>query len=112
MSKTYVSAVPLTMVRLVDGGYRNVLEGDPIAGEAVDAKDLKRLVRKGFLVEHKPPKEKGSSSSNDDPNPGTAAYVLKEVGTDKAKAKAALDQEKAGQNRTTLIADLEKILAG
>lgn len=51
MSKIYVSAVPLTMVRTVEGGYRNVLEGDPIAGEAVQPEDLKRLVRKGFLKE-------------------------------------------------------------
>ena len=43
MSKTYVSAVPLTMVRLAEGGCRNVLEGDPIVGEADEEVALPRV---------------------------------------------------------------------
>lgn len=48
---TYVSAVPLAVVRTIDGGYRNVYRDEEVAGAAVDPDNLERLVRKGFLVE-------------------------------------------------------------
>lgn len=62
-SKTYVSAVPLAMVRLAGGGYQSVLEGDPIAAEAVEPDDLKRMVRKGYLREAKAEDVKATSSA-------------------------------------------------
>lgn len=106
-SKIYVSAVPLTMVRLVEGGYLNVLQGDPIPGEAVQPDDLKRLVRKGFLKEAEAPAQKGADSAKEP----TVPEILEGVGDDKEKAAAALEQEKAGKNRKTLVEPLEAILA-
>ena len=97
------------MVRTVEGSYSNVLQDEQIPGEIVHPDDLKRLIRKGFLVEVKEPKKKAEPTA---PAPGTVEFILAEVGDDKAKAQKALDQEKAGQNRSTLVGPLEKILAG
>jgi hypothetical protein len=41
---------------------------------------------------------------------GSVASILKWVGNDKDKAKAALEAEKAGKERITLIDQLEEIL--
>lgn len=109
-NKTYVSAVPLTMVRLASGGYQNVLQGDPIAGEAVNPEDLKRLVRKKFLVEAPKGVDK-SASQPPAPNPDTVEAILKDVGEDKAKAKAALDAEQAKETpRSSLVDKLQAVL--
>lgn len=94
---TYASAVPLTMVRLVDGGYRNVLQGDPISGDSVDPKDLERLVRKGFLVkvdvvdQEAPSGPPAKSSSKGD----WEAY---------ARSQGATDENLAGATKDDLIA--------
>lgn len=42
---------------------------------------------------------------------GSIKTVLAWVGDDKAKASAALDAEKDGQKRTTLVKELQEILA-
>jgi hypothetical protein len=42
---------------------------------------------------------------------GSIKTVLAWVGDDKAKASAALDAENDGQKRTTLVKELEEILA-
>lgn len=42
---------------------------------------------------------------------GSIKTVLAWVGDDKAKAAAALDAEKVGQKRTTLVKELEDILS-
>lgn len=42
---------------------------------------------------------------------GSIKTVLAWVGDDKAKASAALDAEQDGQKRTTLVKELEEILA-
>lgn len=42
---------------------------------------------------------------------GSIKTVLAWVGDDKSKAEAALDAEKDGQKRTTLVKELEEILA-
>lgn len=110
-NKTYVSAVPLTMVRLASGGYQNVLEGDPIAGEAVNPEDLKRLVRKKFLVEAPKGVDK-SASQPPAPNADTVDGILAAVGDDKGKANKALDAEKAKGDdaRSTLVDKLQAIV--
>jgi len=41
---------------------------------------------------------------------GSVASILKWVGDDKEKAEAALEAEKAGKDRVTLIEQLEEIL--
>lgn len=114
MSKTYVSAVPLTMVRLAEGGYSNVLQGDPIAGEAVDADDLKRLVRKGFLKEFDGGSNKAAkkSAAGGDSKPTSVKDILAEVGDDKAKAQEYLDEENAkGEDaRGSLVGKLQSVI--
>lgn len=46
------------------------------------------------------------------PREGTAEYVLAQVDNDPAKAQAALDEEKAGKNRSSLVKKLEAIVGG
>ncbi len=41
----------------------------------------------------------------------TAAQVLEQVGSDPAKARSALDAERAGKQRVTLLRDLERLSA-
>ncbi len=41
----------------------------------------------------------------------TAAQVLEQVGSDSVKARAALDVERAGKQRVTLLRDLERLAA-
>lgn len=96
MSTTYVSAVPLTMVRLAEGGYRNVLQGDPIVGQAVDAEDLKRLVRKGFLVE-----KADDEGASDGPPAKSASKGDWEA---YARSQGATDEELDGLTKDELVA--------
>jgi hypothetical protein len=79
---------------------------DAIVPDGWNAERCKVLAKEGMLEKHVEPEP-----DDNEPKVGTAAYVLKEVGTDKALAQVALDEEKAGQNRKGLVADLEKILA-
>ena len=111
MSKIFTSAVPLTMVRTVEGSYSNVLQDEQIPGEIVHPDDLKRLVRKGFLVEVKAVK-KAAKDDSTEPATDTVEAILAEVGDDKTKAAAALETEKAGKNRSTLVPKLEAIING
>lgn len=101
--KTYVSAVPLTMVRTVSGGYQNVLQGDPIPGEAVDPKDLKRLVRKGFLKEFKEVEKKAESAKPSVPAKSAAKADWVAYATDEARGNDRLTPEDAdGKTRDEL----------
>ena len=103
--KIYVSAVPLTMVRLIDGGYRNVLQGEQVAGDAVEPENLKRHLRKGFLVEAEEAEEVEGEPKSD-----KVDDIVAEVGDDKEKAAEALEREKAGKNRKTLVEKLQAVL--
>lgn len=49
-------------------------------------------------------------SPADSPPDGTVQEVLDWVGTDQARAQSALDAELAGQNRSTLVTQLEQII--
>lgn len=105
---TYVSAVPLTMVRLVDGGYHNVFKDEPIAGTSVDPDNLKRLVRKGYLVE----KTNSEASDDDGSKPASVKEILAEVGDDKDKAAEALaaEQGRGDDARSSLVGKLQAVL--
>lgn len=63
----------------------------------------KQLAEEGMLEAVK------ADSSAKEP---TVKEILDEVGEDKDKAAAALEQEKAGKNRTTLVGPLEAIVNG
>ena len=106
MAKNYIGKAPLTMARTTEGGYVYVYEGAPVPANT-DADDLKRLVDEGFLEEDKdapaPAPAPEKSDKIDD--------ILAEVGDDKEKAAAALEAEKAGKNRSTLVTKLEAIIS-
>lgn len=106
---TYQVKSAAAVVRGTDGAQHMFYEKAVFDDGNFDVEHVKMLAKEGFI-------EKFTSAepepSNEEPKPGTAAFVLKEVGDDKAKAQVALDEEKAGQKRKTLMADLEKILAG
>src|SRR5690349_7914433 len=91
-----------------EGRNRVALRGDVI--EVADD-DHKRGTRFEAFVIDEGAEPDASGDEPDGPKPGTAEFILNEVGDDKGKAQAALDEEKAGKNRKTLVADLEKILA-
>ena len=99
------SIAALTVVRLESGQRVNVHKGGFVPSSA-DADDVKRLVKEGYL----------EKVTLEDPEPaaeteelGKIKDVLAEVGDDPEKAAAALEAEKAGQNRPTLVAKLEEI---
>lgn len=52
---------------------------------------------------------KAAEPSGDGAGSGTVDEVLAEVGDDPEKAKAAIESEKAGKNRSTLLSKLEGI---
>lgn len=111
MASTYVSKAPLTVVRLAGGQRVNVHKGGHVPASA-DPADVKRLVREGYLekvtvvepVAQPAPAPETSAE-------GTIKDVLAAVGEDPTKAAAALETEKAGENRTTLVSKLEAIVA-
>lgn len=106
MAKQYVGVAPLTTIR-TETGFGQVFAGDPVPGDITE-KDLKRLVDEGFLGE-----VDVAEDASDEPAPGTEAFILREVGDDKALAQVALDEENGKDKpRKGLVAKLEKIVAG
>lgn len=74
-----------------------------------DGEHVKMLAKEGFIEKVKAPKTEEPTG----PNPGTAEFILKEVGDDKAKAKSALDEENSRETpRKTVVDALEKTIAG
>lgn len=96
---TYVSAVPLAMVRTIDGGYRNVYRDEEVAGAAVDPDNLERLVRKGFLV------EKDETSDDSDGSEGPPAKSANKAAWEAyARSQGATDEDLDGTSKDDLIA--------
>lgn len=107
---SYVVTVPLVQVATEPKGVAVQVAKDGILPDNVTKTALANLIDLGYVEKVKEAKAKPDTSG---PNPGTAEYILNEVGDDKAKAQAALDEENAKeQPRKGLVADLEKILAG
>ena len=98
------------MVRTVDGGYRHVYQDEPIAGDAIDPENLKRLVKKGFLAEAT---ATGDESDSGSAKPPTIKEIMADVGDDKAKAQEALDAEQARGDdaRPSLVEKLQAVIA-
>ena len=111
MATTYISKAPLTYVRLKGGSAVHVHKGGHVPASA-DPEDVKRLVKEGFL-EEVTLEESGDDDSGDGDSgrPARVRDVLAEVGDDPEKAAAALEVEKAGENRPTLVSKLEEIVA-
>ena len=94
-------AAVLAYVRTGDPDDPTVVElapGDPVPDDALEW-HVEQLTAAGVLVEGKA-------------KPPMVAEVLDEVGDDPAKAAAALEVERAGQNRKTLVKALEDLLPG
>lgn len=95
MSTIYTSAVPLTMVRTVEGSYSNVLQDEQIPGEIVHPDDLKRLVRKGFLVEVEATEEPSGPPAKSASKGDWEAY---------ARSQGATDEDLDGATKEDLVA--------
>lgn len=75
------------------------------------AKGLPKSVRlKDKTVEEKPVAEKAEEKSSPEVPSGSIKEVLDWVDGDKEKAQQALDAEKAGAERKTLVKELEELL--
>lgn len=112
MAGKHIAVWPRVRVSVVKGDKTKsvIVERGDLVPSGVSDVDLENLVSFGAIAGVT--EALAPEPEDDEPKPGTAAYVLKEVGTDKALAQVALDEELAGQNRKGLVADLEKILAG
>ncbi|WP_243061155.1 hypothetical protein [Nocardioides sp. SR21] len=97
MSKIYASAVPLTMVRTVEGSYSNVLQDEQIPAEIVHPDDLKRLVRKGFLVEVE-------AQEADEPSGPPSKSASKADWEAYARSQGATDEDLEGVTKDDLVA--------
>lgn len=98
MSKRYVSAEPLTMVRVGSGEavtMAYVFEGAPVP-EGADPDDVKRLVDEGFLVEQ----EVADSGDEDGPPAKSASKGDWEA---YARSQGASDEDLDGQTKDDLI---------
>lgn len=99
----YKVTAPLVIIPAADGtssdwyGYAGA-----VVPQGHNDERVKVLAEEGFLAEVK------ADDGNAAKEP-TVAEVLAEVGDDQAKAAAALEAEKAGKNRTSLVSKLEAI---
>lgn len=100
---SYKVTAPLVIIPNADGksgdwyGYQ-----DAIVPEGHNDERCKQLLKEKFLevVKDEPT----------EPTTDTVDAILAEVGTDKDKAAAAIEAEKAGKNRTTLLTKLQAVL--
>lgn len=108
-SKQLFGKAPLTIVRTNSGSAVYVYKGRPAPGD-ISAEERTRLLDEGYLVEREvdeaPAADDDSGSNAGDQ---TVAGVLEAVGNDPEKAAAALEAEKAGKNRSSLVSKLEAI---
>lgn len=110
MAKTYKGIAPLTMARTTTGGYVNIYRDD-IVPEGVDKDDLKRLLDEGFLGEEEVVESDTSGDAAGSTKEPTVDEILADVGEDKAKAQAALDEENGRDKpRKTLVEKLTALV--
>jgi hypothetical protein len=101
---------PLVIIPNADGvsgdwyGYVGAIVPDGLNDDR-----CKTLAAKGLLVEIDGEALEGDSDAATD---GTIAVVLVAVGDVPEKAAAALEAERAGKNRSTLVAKLQAIVEG
>lgn len=110
MAKQLIGKAPLTQVRTNAGRIAFVNKGRPAPAD-ISADDRKRLLAEGYLEEVEVAEAPEEDSG---PNPGTAEYILAEVGDDPAKAQTALDAErteKGDKARKGLVEKLEAVIA-
>lgn len=99
----YRVIVPLVQVATTAGGAGiQVVHGGLLPAETT-SEALDNLIELGYVeVDEEPePEDQGSDK---------VADVLDAVGDDKAKAAEALEAEKAGKNRPTLLSKLQAVI--
>jgi len=100
----YVVTAPLVIVPDERGSQQYFYYGAAIP-QGLDADRVKQLFEEGMLGEP----EAQPEPADDSGKPATVDEILAEVGDDKEKAAAALEAEKAGKNRSSLVSKLEAI---
>lgn len=84
---------------------------DSVIPDGWNDERCKQLAKEGMLEKVAAAKPDPAAKEGDGPKAGSVEFILAEVGDDKEKAAAALEQEKAGKNRKTLVEPLEKVLS-
>lgn len=105
-SKQKKVAAPLIQLRVTTGGYVHLYAGAPVP-ETADPAQLKQLLKEKQVVEVE---VDDPADGSDSAKEATVDEVLADVGTDKDKAKAAIEAEKAGKNRSTLLTKLQAVV--
>jgi hypothetical protein len=111
--KQLFGKAPLTIVRTNSGTAVYVYRGRPAPGD-VSAEERDRLLGEGYLEEREiEAEDTDSGGDSGDGKPTSIKAILKDVGDDKVKAQAYLDEEQAkpvDDQRSTLIASLAAIV--
>lgn len=100
---SYVVTAPLAVIKQENSTFVHVYAGGPVPADS-DAAHVKQLLREKLIDKVSEPKAETPASGP------TVEEILAAVGDDKAKAAEALEQEKAGKNRSTLVSKLEAIV--
>lgn len=105
---SYIVTAPLVIIPNADltSGDGYFYEGALVPGDWNSAR-CKELAKEGMVAKAPKPLEPAPEG----PASGTVEAILAEVGQDAAKATTALETEKAGKNRTSLVSKLEAIIA-
>lgn len=102
---SYIVTAPLVVLKKKDGSYQHIYAGGPVSEDG-DAEHIKQLLAEKMIE-----KVKAAPAAAPEPKDPTVEEVLAEVGEDQDKAAAALEVEKTGKNRSSLVKKLEAIAA-
>lgn len=102
----YQVTAPLVVVPDTTGAFHHFYAGT-VLPDGLDEERVKQLAKDGMLEKAEQTADAGSDK------PATVEEILAEVGDDKAKAQAALDEENgAAKPRKGLVGKLEAIVNG
>lgn len=104
----YQVSAPLVVVPDTTGSFHHFYNGT-VLPDGLDEKRVKQLAKEGMLEKVDATEQPADGGSD---KPATVEEILAAVGDDKAKAQAALDEEKAGKNRKTLVDKLAAVVNG
>lgn len=107
---SYKVTAPLVIVRDEGGASHHFYEGGVVPASGFDKDHVKMLVDDGMLEKVK--EEKAPAASPDANKGPSVDDILKDVGDDKEKAAAALEQENARGDaaRSTLVKKLQAVI--
>lgn len=102
--KQLIGKAALTQARTTTGRIAFIRKGFPAPGDLTD-EDRTRLIKEGYLHE-----VEVIVDEDDTPAPDSVEGILAAVGDDKAKAAEALEAEKSGKARKTLLDGLQAVI--